>query len=99
VADLHEVALLSQLLDRITAIKQLADVAIDVGDLRFTAAGRGEARIEGEVSEIVVELADIDDLRADRPVEQWHIGRLAGDVIGDGEGLAVGFFLTNPPAS
>ena len=33
IGDLHEVAVLGKLLDRIAAIKQLAHVAVDVGDL------------------------------------------------------------------
>ena len=70
VADFQEIALLGQLLDRIAAIEQDALVAVDIGDLRFAAAGRGEARIEGEMAEVGVELADVDDSRTDRPVEQ-----------------------------
>ena len=48
IAGLEEVAMLGQLLDRIAAIEQNALVAIDIGDLRFAARGRGEARIVGE---------------------------------------------------
>ena len=42
--------LLGELLDRIAAIKQHALVAVDEGDLRLAARGRGEARIVGEAA-------------------------------------------------
>ena len=66
VAGLEEVAVLGELVDRITAIEQHALVAVDVGDLRFRAGGRGEARIEGEHAGLGVELADVDHRGAGR---------------------------------
>ena len=68
VAGFEEIAVLGELIDRIAAIEQHACVAVDVGDLRFGARRRGEAGIEGEHSRLGVELADIDDRRADRAV-------------------------------
>ena len=65
VADLEEVRLLGQLLDRIAAIEQHALVAVDVGDARRAVGGRGEARIVGEAAGVAVELADVDDVGAD----------------------------------
>ena len=44
VGDLHEVALLGELLDRIAAIQQHAFVAVDIGDARAAGRGRHEAR-------------------------------------------------------
>ena len=66
VAGLEEVAVFGELVDRIAAIEQHAGVAVDVGDLRFRARRRGEARIEGEHAGLAVELADVDHRRADR---------------------------------
>ena len=33
IGDLHEIAVLGELLDRVAAVKQLADITVDVGDL------------------------------------------------------------------
>ena len=66
VAGLEEVAVFGELVDRVAAIEQDAGVAVDVGDLRFGARRRGEARVEGEHPGLAVELADVDDRRADR---------------------------------
>jgi hypothetical protein len=52
VADFEEVAMLGQLLDRITAMEQDALVAVDIGDFRFTGRGRGETRIVREGSRV-----------------------------------------------
>ena len=66
IAGLEEVAVFGELFDRIAAIEQHAFVAVDIGDLRFGAGGRGEAGIEGEHAGLGVKLADIDDRGADR---------------------------------
>src|SRR3546814_9815341 len=58
IADVHEVALLGQFLDRITAVQQNALVAIDEGDLRFTGAGRRVARIVGEIARLSVQRSE-----------------------------------------
>ena len=65
VADLDEVGILGQLLDRIAAIEQHALVAVDVGDLRGAVGGRGEPRVVGEASGVAVETADVDDVGSD----------------------------------
>ena len=82
VAGLEEVAVLGQLVDRITSIEEHALVAVDVGDLRFRAGGRGEARIVGEHAGLGVELADVDD--------RWTDGAFADrqfdGFLADGEG-------------
>ena len=44
VAGLEEIAVFGELVDRIAAIEQDACVAVDIGDLRLAARGRGEAR-------------------------------------------------------
>ena len=66
VAGLEEIAVLGELVDRITPVKEHALVAVNVGDLQFRARGRGEARVIGEHARLGVELADVDDRRADR---------------------------------
>ncbi len=82
VGDLHEIAVLRQVLDRIAAIEQLADVAVDVGDLGFAGAGGGVAGVVGEVAGLGVELADVDHLGADRAGQQRQDRLLAGAVVG-----------------
>ena len=47
--------------------------AVDVGDRALAARGRGEARVVGEHAGLAVELADVDDLGTDRPVEQQEL--------------------------
>ena len=63
VTGFEEVAVFSELFDRITAVFEHAGVAVDIGDLRFAACGRGKAGVVGEHSGLRVELADIDDVR------------------------------------
>ena len=66
VAGLEEVAVLGKLIDGIAPVEEHALVAVDIGDLRFRARGRGEPRIVGEHAGLGVELANIDDRRPDR---------------------------------
>jgi hypothetical protein len=42
VAGFQEVALFGELLDRVAAVFEDAGVAVDIGDLRLAAAGRGK---------------------------------------------------------
>ena len=65
VGDLHEGALLGQLLDRIAAIQQHAGVAVDVGDLAVARGGGRERRIVGENAVIAREIGDIEHVGAD----------------------------------
>ncbi len=67
VADFEEVAVFGQLFDRIAAMQQDALVAVDIGDLRFARCSRCEARIVGKLTRLLVERADIDHIRTDRP--------------------------------
>jgi hypothetical protein len=66
ITGLEVIAVLRNLLDRVTAIQQLALVTIDVGDLRVTRGRREEPRVEGEFPRLAVQFADINDVRADR---------------------------------
>ncbi len=66
VAGLEEIAVLGELLDRIAPIQQHTLVAVDIGDLRLAARGRGEARIVRERTGLGVELRDVEDARTDR---------------------------------
>ena len=86
VGDFHEVALLGEFGDVVPAMEQQAFVAVDVGDFRTARAGRGEARIVGEHAGVAVELADIDQTRPDRAVNDRHFVGLAGFVVGKRRG-------------
>jgi len=59
---------LRELVDRIAAIFQDPGIAVDIGDLRLAAAGRGEARIVGLTSGLGVELGNVDDIGPDGPL-------------------------------
>ncbi len=77
VAGFEEVAIDGQLLDRIAAILQLALVAVDVGDRGVARGRRHEAGVVGELTGAAVQLADIDDVRADRAFVNRHFQRWA----------------------
>ena len=64
IAGLEEIAVLSELVDRITPVEEHALVAVNIGDLGFRARGRGKARVVGEHARLGVELADVDHRRA-----------------------------------
>ena len=87
VGDLEERAVLGQILDRVAAMQQDALVAVDEGDLRAAAGGRGEAGVVGEHPGLAVELADVDDVRAERALEHREIDVSA---VADGEGRSLG---------
>ena len=89
IGDLHEARLLGQLVDRIAAVEQDALVAVDVGDRALAAGGRGEAGVVGELVRFAVELADIDDVRADRAFQQ-RVGEFAA-IGGEFDGLCRSF--------
>ena len=84
VADFQEVGFFRQLLDRIAAIQQDAFVTVDVGDLAVAGCGGAVAWIEGEHAEVAVQLADVEDVRADAAGQQRQTGRLVRAVQGDG---------------
>ena len=91
VAGLQEVAVLGELLDRIAAIEQDALVAVDIGDLGFAARRRREAGVVGEHAALVVELGDVQHVRADRAVVDRKIPILIAD--GEGAGFLLGVRL------
>ena len=45
-------------------MQQDAFVTVDVGQRTFARRGRGEARVIGEHARLAIELADVDDIRA-----------------------------------
>ena len=66
VAGLEEIAVLSELVDRVAPVEEHALVAVNIGDLGFRTRGRGKARVESEHARLGVELADVEDRRAHR---------------------------------
>lgn len=50
IGDLQERTVGSQLFDRIAAVTQDADVAVDIGDFRFTGRSVGKTRVECDVT-------------------------------------------------
>ena len=98
VADLEEVAVHRELLDRVAAVQQLALVAVDVGDRRVARRGRQEARVVGELAGLAVQRPDVDDVGPDRAGEDREAdGRRA---VGEGQGGgAVGHWYAPPVVS
>ena len=84
IGDLQEGGFLRQLLDRVAAIQQHALVAVDIGDLAFTGGSGAVAGIEGEDAQIVVDLADVGHLRADRAADQRQFGGFVRSIHRDG---------------
>ncbi|MNT67775.1 hypothetical protein D3C72_2059430 [compost metagenome] len=76
IADFEEVALLGQLFDRIAAVQQHAFVAVDIGDLGFAGRRGRKARVVGERAGVLVQGADVDDVRADRAGLDGQVDRL-----------------------
>src|SRR3546814_6319155 len=64
-ADLHESRMFVEEAVRIAAGDEEAFVAVDIGQLRVAARGRGKAGIVGERAGLGIEFADIDDVGAD----------------------------------
>ena len=64
IAGLDEIAMLGELLDRISAIEENPFIAVYVGDLGFARRRRAEAGIVGEDITFAVELGNLDDVRA-----------------------------------
>ena len=79
VGDLQEGLLLRQLVDRIAAIEKDALVAVDEGDGGGAGGGGGETRVVGEAAGLLVERADVDDLRPGRAVEHVEVPALVAD--------------------
>ena len=79
VADFEEVAVLGELVDRVAAMQQDAGVAVDEGDGRFAAGGRGEARVVGEGAGGAIERRDVDHVRPDRAASHLEIVSFAAE--------------------
>jgi hypothetical protein len=75
VGDFEEVAVLGQLFDRVAAIQQLADVAVDEGDLGFAAGGGEEAGVVGKQTGLGAQRTNIDAVVA---VRRGHDRKLDG---------------------
>ena len=79
IGDLEEMRLRGQLLDGISAVEQLALVAINIGDRALAGPGGGIAGIEGEDAALRIEPADVDDVRTDGSVIDREVERLVSD--------------------
>src|SRR5262249_54296690 len=60
-------------------------VAVDKGDLRFAAAGRGVAGVIGEHPGLGVELSHIDDLGPKSARQERKVHRLLALIVGKGD--------------
>ena len=91
VGDLEVGALLGQLLDRIAAVLEDADVAVDVGDRAPARRGVGEGRVVRHQAEVVVGHLDLPQVHGpDGAVLDGHFVALAGAVVDDGERIGHG---------
>lgn len=72
-AGFEEVAVHGQLLDGVAAVQQLALVAINVGDGRLARRSGQETRIVGEHAGLRIQLADVDNVRANAALVYRHI--------------------------
>ena len=79
VADFEKIAMLGQLLDRIAAVQQDANVAVNIGDFGFAGRRGSEARIECEGSELLVKRRDINHIGPDRALADWQFDILRAD--------------------
>src|SRR5439155_2853780 len=82
VAGFEEIAMLRQLIDRIAAIEQDAFVAVNEGYFGLAGRCRGEAWIIGEYAGVAVEVADIDDIGAERSLLDRKIVALVAECEG-----------------
>ena len=83
VADLQIIAVLSQVLDGIPAVEEHAFIAVDVGNLGFTASRRGKTRVKREVPGFAVERPDVDHLGPDRTAKDGKIDRFSRPGVGE----------------
>src|SRR6516162_3833824 len=83
ISDFHKVALVRQLLDRVTAIKQYPLIAVDIGDVRAAGRGRHKAGIVSKMPGLRIKLANINDARTDRSADHGKVNRLPGFVVGE----------------
>src|SRR5205085_8582966 len=80
-----------ELLDRVAAVQQLALVAVDVGDGGLAGGGGEETRVVREHPGLCVQLADVDDFRADAALVHGQFD--AGAAVGERQGgFGVGEF-------
>ncbi len=75
----HEARLFGELVDRVAAMEQDADVAVDIGDARLAAGSRGEARIVSEDVRLAIQLADVHNLGPDAAGQHGLVVSLVAD--------------------
>src|SRR5678815_3556528 len=78
-ADLHEIRLLGQDLDRNPTVVEDALFAVDEGDGALAGAGVRVARVEGDVARLRPELRDVDGALALAPDDDRELPRLVPD--------------------
>src|SRR3954447_400701 len=79
IAGFEEVAVLSELVDRIAAIEEDARIPVDVGDARLAGGRGGEAGVVGEHPGLGIELRDVEDAWADGAVLDGQLDLLVVD--------------------
>ena len=79
IAGLEEVAVLGELLDRITTVFENAGIAVDIGDLRLAARGRGEAGVVGEHARLGIELGNVDHIGPNGATQNREVVGLVAD--------------------
>ena len=79
IAGLEEVAVLGQLLDRIATVFENAGIAVDIGDLRLAARGRGEAGVVGEHARLGIELGNVDHIGPNGATQNREVVGLVAD--------------------
>src|SRR2546428_15887 len=77
VANLEEIAIHRELLDRIAAVEEHARVAVDIGDFRAAARRGQEPGVVGEYPRLRVKGSDIDDVGTDAARQHRKLDRLA----------------------
>jgi hypothetical protein len=69
IANFEEIGLFGKLINGIAAVTQDANVTINIGQLGLAGAGRGEARVIGEISGFGVEFPNVDYRRTNATLD------------------------------
>ena len=95
VSDLEEGRLLAELFDRDAAVLEDPGFAVDVGDRRAARGGIREGRVEGHHAEVFFVDLDLAEVhRLDRVVLDRQLVGATGAIIGHGQGILAGGYVT-----